>query len=260
MRARRSSLVLFVLLLAAPVLAGDGDKPAAPPKEQPAKPAAETSGKAEKPAAQAPAPLARPAPKSLDEALRRLAAVRVSANFKETSLTDAVDWLRRVAGFNVMVSPVLSAKGLDGMRPLTMTVTDVSMKQLAELVAQLSGTKMKFADGILQFTTPEDARGKPVLRIIAIGDLTMPLRNFPGPELDLRPAHSEFVPEPESDVESAWSDPQKVIELIQKMCSPETWSDKDVSISADQHKLVVRQYPEVHKEIVRLVAMLRGAR
>jgi hypothetical protein len=99
-----------------------------------------------------------------------------------------------------------------------------------------------------------------VLRIYAIGDVTMPLRNFPGPDLNLRPAHAEFEEEQESEVPSAWSDPNKVVEMIQKLCGEETWTDKDVSISADQNKLIVRQYPEVHRQIARLIMLLRASR
>jgi len=270
MTARRLFSMMLVLALSFSARAGDDGKPADPAKKPPAeaktdakkdaKPAASTEAKEKKPAVAAPTPLVRPAPVDLEDALRRLARTRVSVAFKEVKFQEAVDYVRRVAGFNVMVSPVLQAKGVDGILPITMTLTDVSLRQLAELVAQFSGTKFKFADSILQFTTPEDARGKPVLRIIAIGDLTMKLHNFPGPELDLRPSNAEFVETPESDVENAWSDPQKVIEMIQRLCSPDSWTDKDVSISADENKLIVKQYPEVHKEIARIIAMLRAAR
>src|SRR6185295_4480713 len=142
----------------------------------------------------------------------------------------------------------------------TMTLSNVTLRQLCELIGQMTGTKFKFAESILQFTTPEDARGKPVLRIIAIGDLTMKLRDFPAPDLNLRPHGAEFEPETEKDVEGPWSDPQKVVEMIQKMCSPETWSDKDVSITANEHKLIVKTYPEVHREIARLIGLLRASR
>lgn len=261
MRARWWMPALLFAALAVPVRAGDTEKPAADAKAPVAKEA--NAAKEKKPAAQpaaAPVALVRPAPKDLDEALRRLARVKVSVKFKDTPFAEAVDYVRRVAGFNVMVSPVLAAKGLDAIQPITMTLNDVSLKQLAELVAQFSATKFKVEEGIFQFTTPEDARGKPVLRIYAIGDLTMKLHNFPGPDLNLRPAHAEFEAEPESDVENAWSDPQKVIDLIQKTCSEATWTDKDVSISADENKLIVKQYPEVHREIGRLIWMLRSAR
>jgi hypothetical protein len=276
MRARWLVPATFVLALSVPGLAGDGDKPAepgkpaapektAPPKEK--APAAKDSRDAKdaekKPAGEpvvAAAVLVRPAPKDLDEAMRRLAKVKVNVNFADVAFADAVDYIHRVAGFNVIVSPVLQMKGVDGIRPITLALREVSLKQVAELLAQFSGTKLKLADGILQFTTPEDARGKPVLHIYLIGDVTMRLHNFPGPDLNLRPAKQEFEPEPESDVPNFWSDPQKVIEMIQKTCAEETWSDKDVSISADENKLIVKQYPEVQKQIARIIALLRAAR
>ncbi len=271
-----------MLALACLARAGDDGKPPAPAardakdapaaKEgkladakdaKPAAPADAKDDKDKKPAvAQAAQQIAllRPAPADLDDALRRLARIRVNVAFKDMKLQEAVDYVRRVAGFNVMVAPVLSAKGTDTISPITMTLTDVTLRQVAEFVAQFSGTKLKFSDSILQFTTPEDARGKPVLRIIAIGDLTMKLHNFPAPELDLRPAKAEFTPDPETDVENAWSDPARVVEMIQKMCSPDSWADKDVSISADENKLIVKQYPEVQREIARLIGLLRASR
>ena len=274
MRGRRLLLASLVLGLALPVLAGDGDKPPVPPdakkppetkapaadKKDAKDAAAKDKAKQEQEKAVAAALAARPAPRDLDDAMRRLGRTRVNVIFKETSFTEAVEYIRRLANFNVIVSPVLQNQGVDGIRPITMSLTDVSLKQVVDLVAQASGTKLKCEDGILQFTTPQDARGKPVLRIYAIGDVTMPLRNFPGPDLNLRPAHAEFEDEKESDVESAWSNPDKIVEMIQKMCGEETWTDKDVSISADQNKLIVRQYPEVHRQIARLIMLLRASR
>lgn len=255
---RVSTFAAALLFLSAVTgFAGDGDKP-----EKPSAKAVQEAKDAEKKAAelQQRVALQRPAPRDLDEAIKRMGRVRVSVLFKETSFDDVVDYVRRVAGFNVMVAPVLQQKGTEGIKPFTMTLTDVSLRQLAELVAKIAGAGLKFEDGVLQFTTPEDARGKPVLRIFAIGDLTMRLRNFPGPDLNLRPAKAELPDDPETDVPNAWSDPNKVIEMIQKMCGEGTWEDKDVSISADENKLIVKQYPEVQREIARLIGALRGAR
>lgn len=271
MRARWLVPATLLLALSVPGWAGDGDKPAepakpaAPVKPAPPKQAAkDAKDAAEKkpatPAVSSPVALVRPAPKDFDDAMRRLAKIKVNVNFNDIAFADAVEYFHRVAGFNVIVSPVLQNKGVEGIRPLTLTLTEVSLKQVAELVAQFTGTKLKFADGILEFTTPEDARGKPVLHIYLIGDVTMRLHNFPGPDLDLRPAKQEFTPEPESDVPNAWSDPQKIIDMIQKTVAEETWGDKDVSISADENKLIVKQYPEVQKQVARLIALLRAAR
>jgi hypothetical protein len=246
---------VLLLGLAASGIGGDGAQPAAPGKAK----KDESPAKAEAPVV-APLPLLRPAPTSFDEAMRRLSRVRVSVAFKDMRFEDAVEYVRHVAGFNVLVAPALAAKGTEGIRPLTMTLHDVSLRQLVELVAQFSGAKLKFEDGILQFTTVEDARGKPVLRIYAIGDVTMPIRNFPAPDINLRPHGMEFEQEQESETPGAWSDPQKIVDLIQKTIAEDSWADKDVSISADANKLIVKQYPEVHRQIARLIGLLRASR
>ena len=165
MRARSMVPALLVLAMPFTVFAGDGDKPAPAAKPATAKAAAEKAAKDKKPAeapAAVPASLVRPAPRSLDEALRRLANVRVSVKFSDTPFVDVVEYIRRVAGFNVIVSPILQNKGLDAIRPITMTLNDVSLRQLTELVGQFSSTKFKLSDGVLQFTTPQDARGNPI--------------------------------------------------------------------------------------------------
>src|SRR5262245_596092 len=110
MRARRLLLASLVLALAVPVLAGDGDKPPAPP--EPKKPAeakapapekkdakdakdAAAKAKEQKEKAALAALAARPAPRDLDDAMRRLARIRVNVNFKETSFTEAIEYVRR---------------------------------------------------------------------------------------------------------------------------------------------------------------------
>jgi type II secretory pathway component GspD/PulD (secretin) len=253
---RIGALVVAVVLALAALVRADGPEPAKPgvPKTP------DAAKKDDKAKAEPPQLPQRPAPKSLEEALRRLGNVRVGVAFKDAAFVDVVDYVRRASGMNVVVAPALQAKGLEAIGRVTLTLKDVTLRQLCTVLQQFSNTKLKFEGGIVFFTTPQDARGRPVLHIYAIGDLTMPLRNFPGPELDLRPANAEFTPEPESDVPSAWSDPQKVVEMIQKLCGDGTWSDQDVSISADTGKLVVRQYPEVHKEIARLLALLAANR
>lgn len=231
--------------------AGDADKPA---------PAAKTKKEAAPPPKVVPALPLLPAPVSLDDAMNRMARIRVTVVLKEAKFEDAVEYVRRAAGFNVIVAPALSAKGTEGIVPMTIALRDVSLKQFAELIAQFSATKFKLSDGILQFTTPEDARGRPILRIYSIADVTMPLRNFPGPDINLHPSGAEFEDEAESEVAGAFSEPDKIVELIQKTIAEKTWADAEVSISADASKLIVKQYPEVHREIMRLLAMLRASR
>ncbi|MCG3133492.1 MAG: hypothetical protein HMLKMBBP_00666 [Planctomycetes bacterium] len=198
------------------------------------------------------------APKDVDEALRRLARVKASCDFKDVSLAEVAEFVGKVSRQNVIVSPLLAAKG-DGATPkVTFRLTAVTMRQVAEVAAKMTGTRLAVRDGVLQFTTPEDARGEPVLRIYDLGDLTHRLRNVPGPDIRLHLASAEWKDEEESDVENAFSDAEKVVETLKKMTGDGTWDDEKVDIRTfGERRIVVRQYPEVHKEIVRLLAMLR---
>jgi hypothetical protein len=105
-------------------------------------------------------------------------------------------------------------------------------------------------------TTREDARGKPVLRIYPIADLTSPLHDFPGPELGLTLGETAR----EAPVEAArpvFGEAAVIEELVRENCGRGTWDDPAVSLSVTSRHLVVRQYPGVHREIERLLALLR---
>ena len=199
-------------------------------------------------------------PRTLDEALRRLAQRRADVDFRDMALDQVVDFLSKVGRVNMMVSAAFQAKAQGALPVVTLKLSDVSLKQCAELVAKTTGAQLAFRDGVLQFTTPEDARGAPVLRIYSISDLTFRVRNFPGPDLQLHLGDAKYVQEEETEQESPLDNPQEVVDMIRKFTGEGTWDDAEVSISADGNKLVVRQYPEVLREISRLLLVLRAAK
>jgi hypothetical protein len=259
MRRLVSAFVLSLVLVASPAVADD-EKPASsapvPKKPVPSRvDAAKQEADAKKRAI-----LARPAPRSLSEARRRLAAIRVNVDFQEMPFTDAVAFVGRLAGFNVIVGPELQRDGLDALPTLTFKLREANLRQVADLIVRFSGTKLAFEDGILSFTTPEAARGKPVLRIYSIGELTVVLRNFPGPDMNLRPSGAEFEQEEITEVENPYADPEKIVDMLKELVAADTWEDEAVSISADSQKLIVRQYPEVQRKIARFLVLLRASR
>lgn len=246
-------LALFLVAVAGPVHADDALK-----AKKKAVPAAKAKSAVD---ATPRKKLRRPAPKSLSEALRRLAHVRVDVDFREMSLSEAVRFIGEVADFNVIVGPELQRdQGEEGLPKITLKLRNATLKQVADLVARFTNTKMAYSGGILSFTTPEAARGKPVLRIYSIGDITAPIRNFPGPDMNLRPSGAEFEPEEESEVENALGDPQNIVDMLQELVETQSWEDEGVSIWSDDRKLVIRQYPQVHRKIARLLSLLRAAR
>jgi hypothetical protein len=192
--------------------------------------------------------------------MARLARVRVNVDFEELEFERVVRFISNVAGFDVIVGPELQAKGLADVAPVTLKLREVTLKRLAELVAQFTKTTLHFDKGILQFTTKEAARGKPVMRIYQIAEITQPLRNFPGPDINLRSSGTDFEDEPESEVESSFGSADSIVDMIQRMVEPESWEDDRTSIAAYTGKLVVKTYPDVHRKIARFLNELRANR
>lgn len=264
MSARRRLLTSVLVLAAFGIAQADpkpkaAKKPAATKKPAAAattkKPAVATTSKPKKRVR-----IRRAAPRSLSEAYRRMARIRVNLEFKEATLTQIAEYVGAVADFNVIVAPALQAKGLDEVGTVTFKLKQVTLKQVVTLTAQMTGTSIKLENGILQFTTKKDARGKPVLRIYSIAVLTAPIRNFPGPDLNLRPAGSEWEREEITEVENSFSDPERVAEMVRELVEPASWEDEKVSIATLNNKLVVRTYKNVHRKIAALLAKLRASR
>lgn len=257
--------IVWLVVLAAAASALAGDPPAPQPGKETAKPKAAAAD------AKKPAQPAKPAitsavvrlesPRTLEDALRILARRRVDVAFDDAPMHDVVEFIARIGRVNAIVSPAFQVKSGSALPAVTLKLRDVSLRQFAELVAKTTGSKLALKDGILQFTTPEDARGEPVLKIYPIQEITFRIRHFPGPDLMLHTGgESQFVQEEESEAESPFDDPQTVVDLIRKTTGEGTWDDEKVSIAADTRKLVVKQYPEVQKEIARLLAVLRAAK
>jgi hypothetical protein len=91
----------------------------------------------------------------------------------------------------------------------------------------------------------------------------MKIRDFPGPDLQLRPAGSElegmFGGEEEGK-EHSFADPEFLQDLVTENTGEGTWDDDGVRISVNERHLFVRQYAPVHREIARLLGLLRGYR
>ena len=245
-------------------------KPAEPKKDEPKtdaakkEPAKEAAAKKEpakdaKPAVET--PLRARAPRSKDEALRILGSITLrSVTFEDTPLPQVVSWLGAATGLNLTLGPALIKEGDPDAIRITMTLRQVTAKQVLDLIVDGRGLGVGFHSGIVLVTTAKEARGKPTLRLYPVSDITHPLRDFPAPDLVLRSQGDEREVEQESETKSAFPDADSVLNLVKDHTGEGTWDDGDTSASVMGDTIVIRQYPEVHREIADLLAMLRAAR
>jgi len=241
---RKALAAAFVLLLLSPSALPGDEKP-------------KTEDKAKAAVAEA---KVRPTPRSKKEGLRFLERVTVTVAFDGTPLTDAVAYLATVADANIIIGPALRAEGGVEARKVTLRLKKVTARQALEFIADGQDLGIGFVSGVLTVTTRKEARGKPVLRLHPLGELLMPLTDFPAPDLILRPAGAEKKVEEEVQRKPAFADADAIIELLKKTAGEGTWEDPEVSVSTMGEYLVVKQYEEVQDEIGKLLALLRASR
>ncbi len=203
-------------------------------------------------------------PKKLSEMLLILDERVVSVDFEDRPLEKALAFLSNYTGVNLVLSPALQDLKNDLDLSVTLRLSKVSVRTALNVMLQLKGLASVYRHGIIMITTPKDARGKPYMRMYPIGDLTVRIRDFPAPEMMLRPSGSEdwgnIGAREEEGREHAFADPDFILDLITENTGGDTWEDEGVRISVTSRFLIVRTYTGVHRQVVRLLALLRAHR
>jgi hypothetical protein len=116
---------------------------------------------------QAPASQAHPLPG---------AEQRVTVDWREQSIAEVAEFLRVACRINVICLPGTAD------RTVTLAVQQMPVATLIRWIERQSGVVVNWQDQALTFSlTP--ITGPTVMRLYDVRDLTMPLQDFPGPEL-----------------------------------------------------------------------------
>ncbi|HOX05846.1 MAG TPA: hypothetical protein PK280_05550 [Planctomycetota bacterium] len=134
-----------------------------------------------------------------------------------------------------------------------------NLRSLVLFVAALAGPVCAYAGETAG--APGGGKAPPAerltLKIYDIHELTMQVKDLPGPELDMVAGHGDlpvFEPPADPPMMSA----QSIRELITCRIAPETWqSGKNAMIEERNGALVVQQSPEIHRQIDALLMNLR---
>jgi len=193
----------------------------------------------------------------LREIQNRLAGTRISLELEDASFEETIQLVSKVTGVNLVIAPALRNEGVGDFR-LTLKLQDIPAKDALSLILEFHDLGMTYRSGVMMITTKADARGKPVLRLYSISDLTFKLQDFPGPDMNLRTADFELIQEEVPERDDPFEDPEYIVDIVRNNVMPETWDAEGVSITATKRFLVVRQSPAAHAEIARLLMLLRA--
>ncbi len=205
---------------------------------------------------------ARANPNGPREIANTLATRRVSVQFDGASLKELVDFVRITSGLNIVVMKARIEKEIGDPDAIELSVDlhNVTLKDLFELTLEPLGLATMIQGNVLLITTKRESRGKPVLVLYDVAEHLIPIRDFPGQDMNLYGSGHERPEPPEEVVAQAIASSEELAEMVRQFCGRGTWEDEGISLSPYRRHLFIRQYPEVHREIARFLAAVGGLR
>lgn len=191
--------------------------------------------------------------KTKSEIDAKVKSLRLSLDFKETPIDQVVDYIREIADINMFVDAKVREKNLQ----ITLKVGDISLGSVLNLMLAPHGCGTLYREGVLQIMTKEDIQDKTVrMQIYDCRDILYPIQHFPGVDLQIS-ADGLGVSVQDTSLEPAGEMP--IEELVKAHTGGRSWEENPKCVCTLQNGLlVVKNTPEVHKQIVRLMDMLRA--
>jgi type II secretory pathway component GspD/PulD (secretin) len=187
------------------------------------------------------------------EADAKLNNLRITLDFKDSPLEQVVDYLREVSGLNVFVDAKVAEKQIR----VSLKVTEISLRSIFALMLKPHGCEIMFREGVVMLMTREDVADRTVkMELYDCRDILHPIIDFPGVDIVLAVDSAGVIGNIEAGPEYAEI---PIAELVRAHTGGKTWDENPkASVNLQNGLLVVRQTPEVHRQIVRLLNLLRA--
>ncbi len=187
-----------------------------------------------------------------DEYASKLTNLRVSLDFKDAPLDSVIDYLREIADMNIFLDQKVREKQL----VMSIKVTEISMKSVLSLMLKPHGCDTMFKDGVLMVMTKEDIADRLTrMEIYDCRDILYPVQDFPGVDIQLS---NDQIGTVAFDGGGNEGSEFPIEELIKAHTGGRSWEENPkAACSLQNGLLVIKNTPEVHKQVRRLLDMLR---
>jgi len=181
----------------------------------------------------------------------RLRTIRLDVDFAKFTVTQFADYLRDVAGINVVVNP----KAAEITDTLTIKAKGVTVQSLLRLLLKPLGIGYTIQDGVLLIVRESELRSETRLEVIDVRDLLMPIRDFPGADISLTADAAGVAFNAPAD-ETPKEFP--IVDLIKAHTGAKSWDENPrASVQLMNGLLFIRQTDEVIEQIRRILDTLR---
>jgi len=196
------------------------------------------------------------------EVVNRLNTMRVSVDFTNNTLEEAVAFLRDFTGLNILVDAEVYKNQSEDQLKITLKVKDLYLKSVLKLMLGARELTAMYKEGVV-LVVPKGKIDKAVsLQLYDVRDLLLKIQDFPGPKVEL--VSPQKGGSPLVSATFTFDEPHSVItedfitEMTKQNTGDKTWDENpSASMTLTNGVLVVSQSKKVHEEIKRFINLLR---
>jgi len=197
------------------------------------------------------------------EVVNKLNTMRVSVDFTNQTLEEAIAFLRDFTGLNIIVDAEVYKNQSEDQLKVTLKVKDLLLKSVLKLMLSSRELTAMYKEGVV-LVVPKGKIDKAVtLQLYDVRDLLVKIQDFAGPKVELvSPQKGGGGPltgatftleEPRSTITEEF-----ITDMVKQNTGDKSWDENpNASITLTNGVLVVSQSKRVHEEIKRFVNMLR---
>jgi Flp pilus assembly secretin CpaC/tetratricopeptide (TPR) repeat protein len=188
--------------------------------------------------------------------IRRRMSRRVTFEFVDTELKDAIAFLNTMTKVTIILDPRVASKGADKTL-ITLRVADMELEVALRWILRLADLEYDLRNQAVFITDKTSLSANVELVIYDIRDLTTTIADFPGPRIEVGTAAGAITNPFEQPPATIGLQPADLQSLIAERLLPAEFADAATSIEENGGKLVVMQRPEVHDRIRQLLQSFR---
>ena len=196
------------------------------------------------------------------EVVNKLNTMRVSVDFANNTLEEAISFLRDYTSLNIVIDAEVYKSQTEDQLKVTLKVKDLLLKSVLKLMLSARELTAMYKEGVI-LVVPKGKIDKSVtLQLYDVRDLLVKIQDFPGPRVELVSPQKGGGPltgatfsleEPHSTITEEF-----ITEMVKQNTGDKSWDENpNASITLNNGVLVVSQSKRIHEEIKRFVNLLR---
>jgi hypothetical protein len=203
--------------------------------------------------------LSGPGDSGREDAVRKLETMKVTVDFQDVKLSEAMDYLREATGLNLVLLPRAAEKGDFKVR---LKVRELTVKSTMKLMLSGHGLAVTWREGAVVVLPQEDLQEEVTYQIYDVRAQLVKLSDFPGPKVELvkqgkGSATGPLIGIDQLDVHDPPVAPEFLVDLVRANTGGQSWDqNKNASVQLSNGMLVVSQTGPVHREIRTLLGLL----